>query len=106
MLDGVELGGLLAVLARVVHGTEDHPDVATTYAGVTQAVPELRTAQRIRENVFGTRDHYMYAETEPALAMLLSQHGRPMRPVTSSAMPWPCCSMALNHGCGSTHRAT
>jgi len=74
-------------IQQKVHGTEDHPAVATTYAGLGDCLRDLglfdesegvfRTAQHIREQVFGTRDHYMYAETEFSLAMLLFQRGRP-----------------------------
>src|SRR5262249_50754241 len=73
-------------IQQKVHGTENHPSVATTFAGLGNCLRDLglfdesermlRTAQRIRENVFGTRDHYMYAETEFTLAMLLFQRGR------------------------------
>jgi tetratricopeptide (TPR) repeat protein len=66
-----------------VHGTELHPDVATTFDGLGHCLRDLeilveseqafRTALRIRETVLGHRDHYMYAETEFALATLIER---------------------------------
>jgi tetratricopeptide (TPR) repeat protein len=74
-------------IEQKVHGREDHPNVATTYDMLGNCLRDLdlvddgerafRTALRIRERVFGNRDHYMYAETEFTLAMLLFQRGQP-----------------------------
>jgi tetratricopeptide (TPR) repeat protein len=77
---------VLAILEQV-YGREGHPDVAATYNGLGQCLRNLgllddserafRAALRIRERVLGNRDHYMYAETEFELALLLFQRERP-----------------------------
>lgn len=73
-------------IQKKVHGTEEHPNIATSYAGLGSCLKNLnlldeseaalRKAQGIRERVYRTRDHHMYAETEVSLAFLLLQRDR------------------------------
>jgi tetratricopeptide (TPR) repeat protein len=75
------------VIKKKVYRREDHPSVATGHDVLGNCLRDLgllddsenafRTALGIRERVFGNRDHYMYAETEFTLAMLLFQRERP-----------------------------
>ena len=66
-------------------GTEEHPNVAISIAALAvvlagqgdhqAAVTANRRALAIRDKCFGTRDHYMSAETDVSFAMLLLQLG-------------------------------